>query len=195
VLRLVTHLLLAVAMTVSRAILRFDRVTMRFDDRAVLDNVTLTAEPGETKVIYGAAGSGKTMLMKAGIGLVPTDGGNVMLLGKEITNLDEKQLFPLRRNVGVLFQEGGLFDSLTVEENVSYPLLYQPDQKPSRSEIEERVKEALTFVGLADTMAKYPSELSGGMRRRVGIARAAVTKPPLMLYDSPTAIMSLALRH
>jgi phospholipid/cholesterol/gamma-HCH transport system ATP-binding protein len=193
-----------VAMAASRAILRFDGVTIRFDERTVLDNVTLTAEPGETKVIYGAAGSGKTMLMKAGIGLVPTDGGNVVLLGKDITNLDEKQLFPLRRDVGVLFQEGGLFDSLTVEENVSYPLLYQPDQRLSRSELAERVEEALSFVGLADTMAKYPSELSGGMRRRVGIARAAVTKPPLMLYDSPTAgldpitaflIMSLALRQ
>src|ERR1700681_13016 len=132
-------------------ILRFDQVTVRFDDRAVLDNVALTAEAGDTKVIYGAAGSGKTILMKTAIGLIRPDEGNVLLLGKDITSLEEEQLFPLRRGVGILFQEGGLFDSLTVEENVSYPLLYQRDQKLSRSEVIERVKEALSVVGLADT--------------------------------------------
>src|SRR5437870_3546059 len=116
-----------------RPILRFDQVTVRFDDRAVLDNVTLTAEPGETKVVYGAAGSGKTVLMKAAIGLISTAAGHVLLLGKDITNLDEEQLFPLRRGVGILFQEGGLFDSLSVEENVSYLLLYQRDQELPRS--------------------------------------------------------------
>ena len=110
-------------------ILRFDHVTVRFDDRAVSDNVTLAAEPGETKVIYGEAGSGKTMLMKAAIGVISIAEGNVSLVGNDITNLDEERLFPLRRGVGILFQEGGLFDSLTVEENVSYSLLYQRNQK------------------------------------------------------------------
>jgi phospholipid/cholesterol/gamma-HCH transport system ATP-binding protein len=137
--------------------------------------------------LYGAAGSGKTVLLKAAIGLIRPDGGQTYLFGQDITRRPEEELYPLRHRVGVLFQEGALFDSLTVEENVAYPLVNQRDREPPESEVQARVKEALDFVDLAATMEKYPSELSGGMRRRVGIARASVTRPPLMLYDSPTA--------
>ena len=109
------------------------------------------------------------------------------MFGQDITGLREEELYELRRRVGVLFQEGALFDSLTVEENVAYPLLNRRDHEPAESEIQARVKEALAFVDLGATAEKYPSELSGGMRRRVGIARASITRPALMLYDSPTA--------
>lgn len=136
--------------------------------------------------MFGAAGSGKTVLLKTAIGLIRPDAGRVYLLGQDITGLDEEQLYPLRRNVGMLFQEGGLFDSLTVEENLAFPLL-ERERKLQESEVRERVKEELDIVELAGNLEKYPSELSGGMRRRVGIARAAITKPPLILYDSPTA--------
>lgn len=185
-------------------VLSFEGVTLQFDDRAVLNNVSFSVDAGETRVIMGAAGSGKTLLLKNAIGLLCPDLGSVRLFGNEITNLDERELHPLRRHVGVLFQEGALFDSLTVAENVAYPLRYQPDRFLSETAILDNVKTALNFVGLNRVMNKYPSEISGGMRRRVGIARAAITKPPLMLYDSPTAgldpitanrIMVLAVRQ
>ncbi len=185
-------------------VLSFEGVTLQFDDRAVLNNISFSVDAGETRVIMGAAGSGKTLLLKNAIGLLCPDLGSVRLFGNEITNLDERELHPLRRHVGVLFQEGALFDSLTVAENVAYPLRYQPDRFLSETAILDNVKTALNFVGLSRVMNKYPSEISGGMRRRVGIARAAITKPPLMLYDSPTAgldpitanrIMVLAVRQ
>ena len=185
-------------------VLSFDGVTLRFDDRAVLSNISFSVDAGQTRVIMGAAGAGKTLLLKHAIGLLCPDLGSVRLLGDEITHLNERELYPLRRHVGVLFQEGGLFDSLTVADNVAYPLRYQPDRAFSDAAILDKVREALNFVGLSRVMDKYPSEISGGMRRRVGIARAAVAKPPLMLYDSPTAgldpitanrIMALAVRQ
>ena len=135
----------------------------------------------------GSKGSGKTVLLKTAIGLIQPDEGHVCLFGEDITNLAEEKLYPLRRRVGVLFQEGGLFDSLTVEENVAFPLLNQPGEALPESEVQSRVKQELDFVGLGTAMEKYPSELSGGMQRRVGIARAAVTRPPFTLFDSPTA--------
>jgi phospholipid/cholesterol/gamma-HCH transport system ATP-binding protein len=151
---------------------------------------------GETRVLFGAAGSGKTQLLKVAVGLVKPDSGRVFLLAQEITRLKERDLFDLRARVGILFQEGGLFDSLTIAENVGYPLVNQRVLRelmlsgnghgPGRS-VEDRVREALRFVELEETLEKFPSELSGGMRRRVGIARAVVTEPALMLYDSPTA--------
>jgi phospholipid/cholesterol/gamma-HCH transport system ATP-binding protein len=161
---------------------------VRFDDRAALVDVSFEVYAGETAVVSGAAGSGKTVLLKAAIGLIRPQAGDVYLFGQNITNLREEELFGLRRRVGVLFQEGALFDSLTVEENVAYPLLNQPNRRPSESgEVQARVKEALNFVALNNVLESYPSELSGGMRRRVGTARAVVTEPALMLYDSPTA--------
>jgi phospholipid/cholesterol/gamma-HCH transport system ATP-binding protein len=186
------------------AVLRFDQVSVRFDDKPVLVNISFEICAGETIVLYGAAGSGKTVLLKTVIGLIRHDAGRVYLFGRDITGLREEELYSLRHRVGVLFQEGALFDFLTVEENVAYPLLNRGDREPPESEVEARVKEALDFVDLGGALGKYPSELSGGMRRRVAIARAAVTNPPLMLYDSPTAgldpvtayrIMTLPIRQ
>ncbi len=169
------------------SVLRFEDVSLRFDAPALVD-VSFEMAPGETVVVLGAAGSGKTALMKTAIGLLKPDSGRVWLLGQEITGLSEHELFPLRSRVGVLFQEGGLFDSLTVAENVAYPLENQQvRQRPPEDEIRRRVQDALRFVELEHTLDKLPAELSGGMRRRVGIARAVVTEPPLVLYDSPTA--------
>jgi phospholipid/cholesterol/gamma-HCH transport system ATP-binding protein len=168
-------------------VLRFDRVTVRFDEKIALNNVSVTIQPGETVVLLGAAGSGKSALLKTAIGLTQPDEGHVYLFGEDITSLDEEKLYPLRRRVGVLFQEGGLFDSLTVEENVAFPLVNQPGPVLPESEVEGRVKQEIDFVGLAEAIEKYPSELSGGMQRRAGIARAAVHKPAFMLFDSPTA--------
>ncbi len=147
----------------------------------------MTIHSGETIVLLGAAGSGKSVLLKAAIGLIQPDEGHVYLFGENITNLAEEKLYPLRRRLGVLFQEGGLFDSLTVGENVAFPLLNQAGPALPESDVEERVKQEIEFVGLAEAIEKYPSELSGGMQRRVGIARAAVHEPAFMLFDSPTA--------
>jgi phospholipid/cholesterol/gamma-HCH transport system ATP-binding protein len=176
-------------------ILRFEDVSVAFGDTLALDRVSFAMAPGETRVVLGAAGSGKTVLLKTAVGLIKPGSGRVFLFGQDITRLKEQDLFDLRAKVGILFQEGGLFDSMSIAENVAYPLLNQktlayltrdnganPLQKA-----EERVREALRFVELEHTLEKVPSELSGGMRRRVGIARAVVTEPALLLYDSPTA--------
>lgn len=173
------------------AILRFDGVSVWFDEERALDNVSFDLTPGETRIVFGAAGSGKSVMLKAAIGLVQPQRGSVTLFGQEISKLDEEELFEIRPRAGILFQESGLFDSLTIEENVAYPLLNQRKAQGRAAvdpgQISERVRQSLSFVELEHTLEKFPSELSGGMRRRVGIARAAVTEPPLMLYDSPTA--------
>ena len=169
------------------SVLRFDHVTVRFGDLAALDGVSLEMHAGETCIILGAAGSGKTVLLKTALGLLKPDAGRVYLFGQDITTLREKALFDIRSRIGVLFQEGGLFDSLTIEENVGYPLANQPALRCPPDQMRRRVEEALSFVELEHTLEKMPSELSGGMRRRVGIARAMVTEPCLVLYDSPTA--------
>jgi phospholipid/cholesterol/gamma-HCH transport system ATP-binding protein len=169
-------------------ILEFKDVSLRFGDTWALRNVSLGLSPGETRIIFGAAGAGKTTLLKAVIGLVKVDQGGINLFGRDVTSAGETALFPLRARAGVLFQEGGLFDSLTVGENVEYPLINQTANSQSvLHDVEGRVRDALRFVELEHTFDQFPSELSGGMRRRVGIARAVVTEPPLMLYDSPTA--------
>ena len=160
------------------SLLRFENVSLHFDEIVALDAVSFELHAGETRVVLGAAGSGKTTLLKAAIGLIRPDSGQIFLFGKEITHLQEAQLFEIRSGVGVLFQEGGLFDSITVEENVAYPLLNSPGHAESPQEVETKVREALRFVELEQTMEQYPSELSGGMRRRVGIARAVVSEPP-----------------
>ena len=173
----------------SGPILEFDKVSLRYGDSWALRDISLTLHPGDTRIIFGAAGSGKTTLLKAVIGLVEVDEGHIRLFGQEVTSLRESQLFGLRSSAGVLFQEGGLFDSLSVGENVQYPLLNRQhgDTEISPEDAEKRVREALRFVELEQTFDKFPAEISGGMRRRVGIARAIVTEPPLILYDSPTA--------
>ena len=168
-------------------LLRFDNVHLSFDEVRALDGVSFDLSAGETRVVLGASGSGKTTLLKTAIGLIKPDSGSVSLFRQEITHLEEFQLFDIRSQVGVLFQEGGLFDSITVAENVAYPLLNQRKHTVDPAEVDTRVHEALRFVELEHTLDKYPSELSGGMRRRVGIARAVVTDPPLVVYDSPTA--------
>jgi phospholipid/cholesterol/gamma-HCH transport system ATP-binding protein len=170
-------------------ILEFDNVSLRYGDSWALRDISLTLNPGETRIIFGAAGSGKTTLLKAVIGLVDVDQGRICLFGKDVTSLRESQLFAVRSGAGVLFQEGGLFDSLSVGENVEYPLLNRQAGEGSISpeDAEKRVRDALRFVELEQTFDKFPAEISGGMRRRVGIARAIVTEPPLVLYDSPTA--------
>ena len=171
-------------------ILEFKDVSLKFGDTWALRNVSLSLKPGETRIVFGAAGAGKTTLLKAIIGLVPVDTGDIKLFGQDVTSAKETALFPLRARAGVLFQEGGLFDSLSVGENVEYPLLNQKTngtKVPDAAEVDTRVRAALRFVELESTFDKFPSEISGGMRRRVGIARAIVTEPPLVLYDSPTA--------
>lgn len=169
-------------------ILRFDGVSVRFDETPALDGVSFSMRAGETRVILGAAGSGKTVLLKAALGLIRATEGRVSVFGDDITRRSEQEMFGLRSRIGMLFQEGGLFDSLTVEENVAYPLVNQKRaRRLSPEQVRERVEESLRFVELEHTLEKFPSELSGGMRRRVGIARAAVTEPPLALFDSPTA--------
>lgn len=172
------------------AILEFERVTVRLDrgpkfDPEVLHDVSFQLDERETIVIMGATGSGKSVLMKTALGLIRPDSGRVILFGEDLTQLEEDQMFPLRLRAGMVFQESALFDSLTVGENVAY--CFQEQQALPLEEEERRVKEALSFVELDGTQRKLPSELSGGMRRRVAIARAFITNPPLMLYDSPTA--------
>jgi len=170
-----------------QSVLRFDHVSVRFDDVTALDDISFDVQAGETRILFGAAGSGKTVLLKTALGLQRPDQGRVSVYGQEISGMREQDLYHIRSQIGVLFQEGGLFDSLTIEENVSYPLENLDRARASAEEIHERVEEALRFVELEQTLQKFPSELSGGMRRRVGIARAVVTEPRLVLYDSPTA--------
>ncbi|HEX6546946.1 MAG TPA: ATP-binding cassette domain-containing protein [Bryobacteraceae bacterium] len=169
-------------------IVEFQKVSMQFGDIWALRDISFTLKPGETRVIFGQAGAGKTALLKSAIGLLHPDSGEVDLFGQNVTASRERDLYTLRSKAGVLFQEGALFDSLTIRENVAYPLENQrATTPPSADEIERRVRETLRFVELEHTLDKFPNELSGGMRRRVGIARAIVTEPPFVLYDSPTA--------
>jgi phospholipid/cholesterol/gamma-HCH transport system ATP-binding protein len=175
-----------------QAILQFTNVSLAFDDVLALNDVSFQVRPGETRIVVGAAGSGKSVMLKVATGLLRPTSGDVRLFGQDISRLEEEDLYDVRGKVGVLFQEGGLFDSLTIEENVAYPLLNQRSaaakSAPTDSdEVARRVRDALGFVELEHTLEKFPSELSGGMRRRVGIARATVKDPPLILYDSPTA--------
>jgi phospholipid/cholesterol/gamma-HCH transport system ATP-binding protein len=169
------------------SLLRMQNITVRFDDLVALEDLSFEMTAGDTRVVLGAAGSGKTTLLKTALGLIKPDAGRVFLFGHDITDMGEREMFEIRSQVGVLFQEGGLFDSITVAENVAYPLVNRKLRTLTTAEVDERVEDALRFVELEHTLEKYPSELSGGMRRRVGIARAVVTQPPLVLYDSPTA--------
>jgi phospholipid/cholesterol/gamma-HCH transport system ATP-binding protein len=168
-------------------VLRFDHVTVAFDGEPALRDVSFAAIEGETRVVLGAAGSGKTVLLKTALGLLRPDSGTVSVFGQDICRLRESDLFDIRSKIGMLFQESALFDSLTIEENVAYPLVNQKSIQCPPDEVRPRVEEALRFVELEGTLEKFPSELSGGMRRRAAIARAVVTGPPLLLYDSPTA--------
>jgi phospholipid/cholesterol/gamma-HCH transport system ATP-binding protein len=166
-----------------------ENVSVRFGQAWALKNVSLKLMPGETRIVFGEAGSGKTTLLKALVGLIEVDEGKIRLFGKDVTGMGERDLLALRSSAGFLFQEGGLFDSLTVGENVEYPLLNRISSNGNQEggSEDEKAHEALRFVELDSSFDKFPAEISGGMRRRVGIARAIVTEPPLVLYDSPTA--------
>jgi len=162
----------------------FEDVSIAFEDQQVLDRISFSLQRGATKAIFGVAGSGKSTILKLALGLLRPDSGRIVVLGEDVTAMSEDQLFELRRRVGIVFQESALFDSLTVRENVAFRLI--EEGHTSEEEIESRVREALSFVELERTVELYPSELSGGMRRRVAIARTIITHPEVLLYDSPT---------
>src|SRR5438477_10928287 len=165
------------------AVIVFEDVSIAFESNSVLNGISFQLNRGETKAIFGIAGAGKSTILKLAVGLVKPDSGRIYVLGEDVTTMSEEALFELRRNIGIVFQESALFDSLTVRENVAFRLM---EEKLPEEEIEKRVREALSFVELEHTMDMLPSELSGGMRRRVGIARAIITHPEVLLYDSPT---------
>src|SRR5437762_8683827 len=167
--------------------LKFEHVTVSFNTDLAINDVSFELPAGDTRVLFGAAGSGKTTVLKTALGLLKPASGRVFVFGQDITDMPEHALFDVRSKIGMLFQESALFDSMTIEDNVAYPLLNQRSIRVTPGEAEERVVDALRFVELEGTLAKFPSELSGGMRRRVGVARAVVTNPPLTLFDSPTA--------
>jgi phospholipid/cholesterol/gamma-HCH transport system ATP-binding protein len=159
-------------------------VSKTFDGHKVLDNLNLNIKTGESTVIIGRSGCGKSVLLKHIIGLLQPDSGHVLIDGKDITRMDEKELSAVRLRFGMLFQGAALFDSLNILENVGFALIEHTDTP--RAEIVKRVKESLTLVGLKDIEYKKPAELSGGMRKRVGLARAIIVRPEIMLYDEPT---------
>src|SRR5580698_180396 len=161
----------------------FENVSLRFDGPVVLEDVSFRVAPGETRILLGPAGVGKSVLLKLANGILRPDSGRIFLFGEEITAMPEQQLLKLRMRTGMVFQEGALFDSLTVRDNVGYQLM---ERHLPVAEIDQRVLEALRFVELEHTYGMLPASLSGGMRRRVAIARAIIDKPDLLLYDSPT---------
>src|SRR5450755_1464445 len=173
----------ASAVSPSGYAIEFDKVSLAFDEKVVLDRISFRLPHGDTKALFGVAGSGKSTLLKLAMGLMRPDSGRIFVLGEEITSMSEQELFELRRRVGIVFQESALFDSLKVYENVAFRLM---EEHISIEEVERRVREVLQFVELENTYDMFPSELSGGMRRRVAIARAIITNPDVLLYDSPT---------
>jgi phospholipid/cholesterol/gamma-HCH transport system ATP-binding protein len=162
----------------------FDNVSIAFEGKPVLDGISFHLPKGETKAIFGVAGSGKSTILKLALGLLKPDSGHIYVLGDDVTQMREEDLFELRRKIGMVFQESALFDSLTVRENVAFRML--EESSVAEEEIDQPVREALSFVELENTIEKFPAELSGGMRRRVAIARAIITHPEILLYDSPT---------
>lgn len=162
----------------------FRNVRLGFEEGDVLRGVSFDVYPRETLVLLGETGTGKTLSLKMAAGLLRPQGGDVTVLGKQLSQMKERELLGFRREIGFVFQEGALFDSMTVEENVAYRLR---EEHTPEEEIEPKVREALRFVELEHAIDQVPSELSGGMRRRVSIARALITRPPIVLYDSPTA--------
>jgi phospholipid/cholesterol/gamma-HCH transport system ATP-binding protein len=167
----------------SEPIVVYEDVSISFDLKPVLENISFTVQRGETRIILGPAGTGKSVLMKLANGLLCPDSGTIRVFGEDVTAMREKDLYRLRARIGMVFQESALFDSLSVEDNVAYRL--HEDRVPEE-EAHKRVVEALKFVELEQAIDKFPSELSGGMRRRVSIARAIISSPDLILYDSPT---------
>ncbi|WP_348264618.1 ATP-binding cassette domain-containing protein [Telmatobacter sp. DSM 110680] len=163
-------------------VLEFRNVSLTFDN-PILQHVSFSVAQDETRILLGPAGVGKSVLLKLANGLLRPDSGSIHLFGKEISQIPERELFAMRTRTGMVFQEGALFDSLTVRDNVGYQLI---QEEVSDEEIDVRVREELRFVGLEQTFSLYPGSLSGGMKRRVAIARALIHNPDLLLYDSPT---------
>ncbi len=161
----------------------FKDVSIRFDGPAVLDSINFAVMHGETRILLGPAGCGKSVLMKLANGLLEPDSGEIFVFGRSLGEMTETEIFEMRAHVGMVFQESALFDSLSVENNVAYRLC---EEHVAPETIHARVIEALQFVELEKAIDKFPSELSGGMRRRVSIARAIISQPDLILYDSPT---------
>ena len=168
----------------SAPVVAFDHVRMGFEEGDVLAGVSFQVLPRETLVLLGETGTGKTLTLKLAAGLLRPTQGAVQVLGHEVSSMPEGELLEFRRQIGFVFQEGALFDSITVADNVAYRLR---EDGVDEDEIEPRVREVLSFVELEHTLEQLPSELSGGMRRRVSIARALATRPQIVLYDSPTA--------
>ena len=163
----------------------FDRVSFAFDDHVVLKDLSFTLPKGRMKVLLGASGSGKSVILKLILGLLRPDSGAIQVNGQQIHTMSEADLLELRADIGMLFQESALFDSLTVAENVGYRLFEETDMP--EAQVQTRVDEVLGFVGLQEYGTRMPSELSGGQRRRVAIARAMAAKPNLLLFDDPTS--------
>src|ERR1700741_1849768 len=164
--------------------IEFRNVVLAFDDRVILDDLSFKVMKGETKIILGGSGGGKSTIIKIVLGLLKPDAGQVFVDGEEITNYNEVEMMRVRKKIGMVFQEGALFDSLSVYDNVAYRL---HEQKVPEDEVEPEVRRMLRFVNLEDAIDKMPNELPGGMRRRVGIARALVGDPKIVLFDEPTA--------
>jgi phospholipid/cholesterol/gamma-HCH transport system ATP-binding protein len=165
-------------------IVMFDQVSLAFDDKVILDRVSFTLLVGHTKIIIGASGAGKSTILRLILGLLKPDEGVIWVNGERVDQMNERELMHVRADLGMVFQEGALFDSLTVRENVGYKLFEESDTP--FAEANRRVEEVLGFVGLAQYIDRMPSELSGGQRRRVAIARAMAAKPRILLYDEPT---------
>lgn len=164
--------------------IEFRDVELAFDDQVVLDQVSFSIRRGETKIVLGGSGSGKSTIINLILGLLKPDSGQILIEGEDITHFDDADLMRIRKNIGMVFQEGALFDSLSVYENVAYRL---HEASVDEDEVEHEVRRMLNFVDLEDAIDKMPIELSGGMRRRVGIARALVGNPSIVLFDEPTA--------
>jgi phospholipid/cholesterol/gamma-HCH transport system ATP-binding protein len=173
----------AVADAGAQPVVLFENVTVSFAGPPVLQDISFQVGPNETRILIGPAGVGKSVLLKVVNGLIRPDSGSVFLFGEDITRMDEKQLLKLRIRTGMVFQESALFDSLNVRDNVGYQLM---ERHVAVDEVDRRVHEALRFVELDHTYEMFPPSLSGGMRRRVAIARAIIDQPALLLYDSPT---------
>ncbi|HKO41925.1 MAG TPA: ATP-binding cassette domain-containing protein [Pyrinomonadaceae bacterium] len=164
--------------------IEFREVVLAFDDKVVLDKLSFKVNRGETRIILGGSGGGKSTIIKLVLGLLKPDAGRIFVDGEDITDYNEVQMIPVRKKIGMVFQEGALFDSLSVYDNVAYRL---HEQGLPEDQVEPEVRRMLRFVNLEDAIDKMPAELSGGMRRRVGIARALVGDPKIVLFDEPTA--------
>ena len=173
-------------------VIELREVSLAFEEKQVLSRISFRVEQGETLFLLGVTGSGKSLLLKIILGLIKPDSGQVLVHGHDLTPMSEEGLDQFRRRMGIVFQEGALFDSLSVYENVAYRLREAALQE---EEIERRVREVLRFVEMEEAIDKMPSELSGGMRRRVAIARAIISQPEIMLYDSPTAGLDPVTSH